>query len=307
MITPLQLGALRIEEGAHPRGLSFLSAASGLVRTQGRIYVIADDEHHLAVFDEPAPHSPGRMIRLLEGDLPASTKKRKARKADLESLAHLPAMPGLPSGALLALGSGSRANRHAGMLMPLAADGRLEGSVRRLDLKPLYGPLRDQLTELNIEGSMVIGDELLLLQRGNQGGGSNGSIHLALADVLPWMRGETDDPIPGASFRPYDLGTIEGTPLCFTDGAPLPGGGWMFSAVAEQTDDSYADGALLGAAIGVIDAAGNLQCMWPLAPGFKVEGIAAEGVDGMVVVTMVTDADDPEIPSQLLSVTLPPP
>lgn len=58
------------------------------------------------------------------------------------------------------------------------------------------------------------------------------------------------------------------------------------------------------ASIGFIDAARSLQCMWPLAPGFKVEGISGEVVDGSVVLTMVTDADDPEVPSQLLSATL---
>jgi hypothetical protein len=42
---------LSLARGAHPRGRAFLSAASGLVRVQERLYVIADDELHLGVFD----------------------------------------------------------------------------------------------------------------------------------------------------------------------------------------------------------------------------------------------------------------
>ena len=41
---------LALESGSHPRGLAFLSAASGLVRVRDRLYVIADDEFHLGVF-----------------------------------------------------------------------------------------------------------------------------------------------------------------------------------------------------------------------------------------------------------------
>lgn len=41
---------LSLAPGAHPRGLPFLSAASGLVRVCDKFYVVADDELHLGVF-----------------------------------------------------------------------------------------------------------------------------------------------------------------------------------------------------------------------------------------------------------------
>lgn len=70
---------LMIDRSSHPRGLSYLHAASGLVRVKDRFYVVADDEQHLAVFDGSA-QSPGKLVRVFDGDLPASIKERKAVK-----------------------------------------------------------------------------------------------------------------------------------------------------------------------------------------------------------------------------------
>ncbi len=73
-----------------------------------------------------------------------------------------------------------------------------------------------------------------------------------------------------------DLGQIDGVPLSFTDGAGLPDGGMVFTAVAEDTEDTYNDGACLGAAIGVAARDGRVRFIerldecprskaWPLA------------------------------------------
>ena len=304
MLAVQHLRDLGIDPATHPRGRAFLSAASGLVLDRERLYVVADDEHHLAVFDALAPGNPGRLIRLFEGDLPKGQKKRKALKPDVETLARLPEIPGCRSGALLGLGSGSRPNRKSGVLMPLGADGAVEASVRHVDLTPLYAPLRDDFKELNIEGALVVGDELLLLQRGNKGGSSNACIHFAWDEVLPWLLGRSTAPVQASAVRHYDLGSVEGVPLCFTDGAPLPNGAWVFSAVAENVDDSYNDGACAGASIGIVDAKGTLRAMRALARTLKVEGVAARLDGDALMLVMVTDADDPAIPSQLLSARL---
>jgi hypothetical protein len=242
---------LRIDPITHPRGRTYLSAASGLVSIHERLYVVADDEHYLAEFDATAHDAPGRLLRLFEGELPVSPKRRKSTKPDIESLARLPAMPGCPSGALLGLGSGSRPNRNTGVLMTLGSDGGVEGAARRVDLTPLYAPLSRQFAELNIEGALVVGDELLLLQRGHKGGSPNACIHLAWAEVLPWLLGRSTAPVHATAVRRYDLGEVDGVPLCFTDGSALPGRAWLFSAVAENVDDSYNDGLCVGASIGL--------------------------------------------------------
>jgi hypothetical protein len=122
--TPLQartIQSLLINPADHPRGKAYLSAASGLVRVRQRLFVVADDELHLAMFEEPssAADSPapavGTLLQLLDGKLPKDAGKRKKAKPDFECLAALPPLPGCPAGALLALGSGSRPNRETGV------------------------------------------------------------------------------------------------------------------------------------------------------------------------------------------------
>ena len=296
-LTYTEVRKLTLDPSTHPRGRRFLSAASGLVRLGRRHYVIADDEQHLGVFD-PASAGPVQLVRLFDGDLPESAKKRKKKKADLESLLLLPPLPRCPGGALLTLGSGSRPNRRRGALLGLDAVGALLGQVRVIDLEPLYGSLDRRFAEVNIEGALICDDDLMLLQRGNKGG-PNATIRFAWREIEPWLLGEADDPPEPRLVREYDLGRVDGIPFGFTDATLLPdGGGWLFSAVAEDSDNAFDDGACLGAVIGSVGSDGALHPMQELAPRRKVEGLEARLIHGKVVVGMVTDADDPEQPAE---------
>ena len=107
--------------------------------------------------------------------------------------------------------------------------------------------------------------------------------------------------------RHYALGEIDGVPLAFTDGAALPDGCWVFSAVAEDSDDSYKDAPCAGAAVGCVGEDRLLRWIRTIEPAWKIEGIAAQLADGTLTLTMVTDADDPKVPSHLLRATLPTP
>lgn len=294
---------LDLDPSTHPRGRRFLTAASGLVRLGRRHYVIADDEQHLGVFD-PASPGPVQLVRLFDGDLPESAKKRKQRKADLESLVHLPPLPRCPGGALLTLGSGSRPNRRRGALLGLDAAGALLGQVKVVDLAPLYEPLGRRFDEVNIEGALIVDDDLMLLQRGNKGG-PNATVRFAWQELEPWLLGDRDEPPEPRRVREYQLGEADGVAFGFTDCAALPeGGGWLFSAVAEDTDNAFDDGACAGAAIGVVGADGGVLTMRSLAPRRKVEGIEARMLQGKVVIGMVTDADDPDAPAEYGTATL---
>ncbi|MBK8070540.1 MAG: hypothetical protein IPK34_00350 [Ramlibacter sp.] len=134
------------------------------------------------------------------------------------------------------------------------------------------------------------------------GDARNACIQYALGDIVDWLDRpdtETDRPPPAPSrIADCALGQVGGVALGFTDGCALPGGGWLFSAVAEDTSDSYADGVCAGSAIGWVDAQGTLRDMAALAGAPKVEGVALHG--GRLL--MVTDADDPGTASQLLSI-----
>ena len=109
----MQLTHIRYLNVAEPlaSGHPFLSAASGLVQIGEILCVVGDDEQHLAVFNQNED-GPGRLIRLLPGDLPCKKKKRKAVKPDFEILFQLP-----ESGLICAMGSGSTPHRMRGAII----------------------------------------------------------------------------------------------------------------------------------------------------------------------------------------------
>lgn len=309
--SPLQavfIQPLRVDASQHPRGKAYLSAASGLVRVRQRLYVVADDELHLGMFDDPAvlgaTSTPGTLLRLLEGDVPKDKSKRKKAKPDFESLALLPPLPGCPAGALLALGSGSRPNRETGVLLALDVHGAPNGRTAVVDLAALYAPLRKRFADLNIEGALVVSGDLLLLQRGNKGHAINACIRFEWSLLAPWLAGMQAQPPAAKSVQLLELGSVHGVPLGLTDGVALHGGGWAFSAVAESTDDSYQDGACVGSVIGTVGPDGQLQHLYALDGAPKVEGLAAQADGSDWVLTLVTDPDDPAVAAQLLQVRL---
>ena len=105
MIVPQRIRALDLVEPSSPGRPAHLSAASSLVRVGNFLYVVADDEHHLGVFGA-AGAGAGTLLRLFEGELPESRKKRKKKKPDVEALVLLPPFAKFTHGALFALGSG---------------------------------------------------------------------------------------------------------------------------------------------------------------------------------------------------------
>lgn len=314
MLTLVHLRDLLVDPALHPLGHPHLSAASGLVRVQGKLYVVADDELHLGVLDDmdqpPGSGEPPpplvRLIRVFEGKLPHDKGRRKPLKPDLESLALLPPGPGSPFGALLALGSGSRPNREMGVLVVLDAKGDTTERIAHIDLAALYAPLRTRFADLNIEGAFVASGELRLLQRGNKGKESrNACISFDWNHVAPWLAGQRPAPPAVKAVQMVELGEVAGVPLGLTDGAALGGGAWVFSAVAEDTDNSFADGACAGSAVGVVGPDGQVRQMALLAGAPKVEGVAVQQQgDGELLLTLVTDPDDPQVASQLLRVRL---
>lgn len=278
----------------------FVSAASGLVCAGSTIYVVADDELHLGVFSRDT-RKPGRLIRLLDGSLPPGKAERKQQKPDFEALTLLPALEDFPHGALLALGSGSRANRCRGVLLGFGEDGAIGGSPQTLDMSPIFSPLREAFAELNIEGAVVAGDELRLFQRGNRTHPDNAIIRYPLLQTLDAGRGASANIIRPLSIDCVDLGSIDGVPLCFTDASVLPSGDMAFCAVAEDTEDAYRDGPCIGAGIGILDSAGELLRLERLERPYKVEGISARPAGDRLDLLLVTDADDPAIPAMLLA------
>ena len=316
---PIRLGQLLVKPKHHPRGQSHLSAASGLVRLGNRWYVIADDELHLGIFEErpkPASNSrrfkKGRLFGLLAGTLPDGPEQRKAAKPDFESLALLPAFSSPSTGVLFALGSGSKPNRHVGVVIELDQAGDPSGRMAHIDLTKLYAPLRKQFADLNIEGAFLMDDQaqFLLLHRGNKGDARSACIRYDWPLLKQWLidqgqGAEHQHQPPEPTIQIIELANVDGVPLSLTDGAALPDGTWVFSAAAEATNDSVQDGACVGSAVGIISRSGEMLCTYLLQGKPKVEGIYVRAKSKGWQVTMVTDADDPAIASQLLRVKIP--
>lgn len=305
MITLNKIRNLDLLDAASRERPAHLSAASGLVCAGSFIYVIADDELHLGVFRSTGGGA-GSLLRLFAGELPASEVERKARKPDLEALTLLPAFPGYPDGALFALGSGSKPNRRLGALLGLDAHGAVRGSPSVVDLSPMFASLEEELPALNIEGALVNGGELRLLQRGNKRTAQNAVIRYRLSEVFDGLvsgfaHGKAVRPI---AIQPFDLGEIDGIPLCFTDGAALMNGDMVFTAVAEDREDNYNDGPCAGAAVGIADKEGNLRCLVRLDPSHKVEGIDARVEGDSIRLLLVADADDATVPAGLFSAAI---
>ena len=284
-----------------------LSAASGLVRVGSLFYVVADDELQLGVF--PVAYAdPGHLIRMIDGELPDGLAERKRLKPDFEALTRLAPFDCYPQGALLALGSGSRKPRRRAVVLALDERGAKAGSARLIDAAALFDALDAEIDDLNIEGAVVSGDRLLLMHRGNKSHPASAVIGFSLAAVLNSMTCDDSFPKPQIlSLRYYDLGAVEGIPLCFTDGAALPSGELVFSAIAEDTSDNYSDGPCIAAAIGMIGTDGNIRALDYLDRTCKVEGVHAERNDVGIRLWLVTDADDANIPATLLTGDLRPP
>jgi hypothetical protein len=92
------------------------------------------------------------------------------------------------------------------------------------------------------------------------------------------------------------LGLQDEVPWSCTDLTRLADGDLLASIVLEDTGDAYADGRCLGSGLARLSADGTLRWQRRLDTRLKVEGIAAQGDS----VWLVTDADDRDVPAQLL-------
>ena len=309
---------LGYREGADP-GLdrpAHIRAASALAWIGERLAVVQDDANFIALLD---PRAEGG-VAAESLTLPAGPHGRrqfddgrgnKAAKLDLESCVSF------SDGAvttLLAFGSGSTPARER-ILRVRFVPGRPPG-VEVMSVPDVYASLRAATdfsgTELNIEGALLrSATELRLFGRGN-GASRDGGAPVNAICSLDWgaLRDRLDDrrrpaPRPHAIAQ-YDLGSVDGVPLGFTD-AIAWGGAMLYSAAAEASLDAVRDGTVAGSAIGVIGPDGSARYAVLLDedgqpfPG-KLEGLA-EGPDPGAVYG-VADEDDPMKASELCTIRL---
>ena len=295
---------LRYDHGAHPlEDLPGHVRAASSIRRQGqRLVILQDDVSALAVLDP----STGSTQPIL---LPAGpdgarvfddARGNKKYKMDLEACVVL------PDGRLVAFGSGSSPQREK--IVTIAAG---KGAMaQQLSGSDLYAGLRTyaaaQGTCLNIEGAVVHGDWLRLLQRGigARGGKSwNAILDLSLNRFVGWLDGRHPWP-PVRRILEVTLGDVSGVAFGFTDAAVTVDGRVAFLACAEDTNDVLSDGPVLGCRFGWLDADDQAVVMTTIADAdgqpthLKLEGIEAR-LDGGSVFDVVADMDRGDEPAQL--------
>ncbi len=256
-----------------------ISAGSGLALHKDHFYIMADDETGILSLKVDFS-SKGKIHPVFPGELPQGHHARKKLKPDIESIV-------VNGNDLLLIPSGSKVNRSLGAVVST-----LDFSCREMSLKRVYHFLEQEFPELNIEGAVILKEQIRLFQRGNGKLLQNAIIDLNLPSFLK-------DEVNDVSFRKIQLGELNETPLSFTD-ATLFDNTIYFLAAAERTKSTYEDGEFAGAILGQMSLDGEIKKFFPLDISSKPEGLCIQGREFFIV----TDDDDRKKASRIFSGSL---
>ncbi len=266
----------RPDTGGRPASVR---AASSLQPFGSGFAIVQDDAGYIALIN-----AQGEVSSVPLPPIGGRRTWSKAEKLDLE------ASVVSPEGELVMFGSGSTPSRERIVTLSTRGFVALEGAPT------FYQRLRAAAGPLNLEGAALRQRRLLLFNRGNDAAGSN---------LLMEMAWDSFRSPPEVLATAYDLGSVDGVALGFTDGC-IAGDEVVFVAVAERTANAVDDGPVLGAVLGCIAPDGGAVCTPILtADGSpflgKAEGIAPRPGGGWL---LVLDPDDEGVPSELCEVDL---
>lgn len=215
-----------------------IGSASGLFLHEDLLYIIGDNSGYLNEYNIKTKKL--RKIQILfDKTLDQLENIPKPLKPDFEILCH-------NNNKLYMLGSGSTPKRNLMIEFDLKTQ-----KVIQKDLTNTYTKLKaiakidDQ--NFNLEGAIFTGNEWLIFNRGNGIDAKNGIFKIQEAELAKTKQ---------AKFNPFKLPNINHVESSFTD-AVLVKNEIFFSATAEDTKSTYADGEILGSFIGSI----NLQTL----------------------------------------------
>ncbi|MDA0911210.1 MAG: hypothetical protein O2809_06615 [Proteobacteria bacterium] len=224
-----------------------ISAASGIEKWGDKYYVISDDSMSMAVVN--SEFKVLQLIPLEKEQSKLNTPIKKSQKKDLESMAIGNFNDEL---LLIALGSGSKKNRHLGYIYNLKNQ-----QVKTVDLQPLYQALKMRVNlakdaKINIEGFAITQDKVYIANRGN----AHKDIIFVLSKDVFWQLLNATKPsnkqpeiqvvTPNMPQIGRYASTFSGLDYDANDNSLL------FTTSIELTDDAYHDGLVLGSFIGKI-------------------------------------------------------
>jgi len=153
--------------------LSDYPSASGLAYHDGRIYIMGDDAAYMLIMDTSF-----NIIDSISVFDAAAKRIAKDRKADPEAIALINKKPGTE---LLVIGSGSL-SPYRDSCYNINLPGK---TIKRTGLDTFYQALKNVgLEQLNIEGAVIVGNNIVLSNRGNKSFPKN---HLIIAPALFWQ------------------------------------------------------------------------------------------------------------------------
>lgn len=286
-------------------------AASSVANFAEYIAIVQDDANFLVLIENDYEHV-GSI------PLPAGPEGKRyfdherenaSKKLDLEGCE---SVPGTNGEQLLSMGSGTDESREWILTVELDDGNNGDHDIEMVEADRFYSYLRSvdafSGSRLNVEGVIFDDqDTLILFNRGNydeQDGVPpvDATAELSWPDFKTHLENPNEvDPPELKNIVPFDLGTLDGVPLTFSDGMHL-GEHILYSASAEGADDYIA-----GSSIGIIN--GN-TARW--AEVIDEDGSAFKGkIEGLITdpddwntVYFVIDDDKADEPSEIFEAQL---
>jgi hypothetical protein len=182
----------------------------------------------------------------------------------------------------------------------------------KVSLLAIYNAIRNQVglsvPELNIEGATMLGDQLILLNRGN-----NFAVVLSWSSFSAYILRPGETEIPSFKIVKFALPIINKFPVGISGACEINDSEILFTASLEETIDFIQDGAVKGSYIGILKFSSSgeieLTALEPLKDAYgnvladKLESITIMKKDGDTLdVVAVADNDDGK--SKLFYMTL---
>lgn len=293
-------------------------AGSGLAWSDGKMVLVQDDADMIAIVEGEAASVVAVPLRGPSGSRLGAGPGKGGGELRLEAMV---AARDWRGEFFLAFGSGATPDRRR------VARVRLHGGdteMALIDARNLYNKL-DELegfatSQIDIEGAALVhidgGDFVRLFQRGHgpprgEGGGLPATVDMRLEPLLTYLERARKEPgsycaVELENLRRYDLGTIAGVPVGFTDAAALPSGRVVFVGTAEVGLESGEEGEVICSVLGVIEPDG--QARYNLLVEADGEPTMRRA-EGLAVVDehrawVVIDQSDPSHPALLCDVAI---
>ena len=206
-------------------------SGSALEFYNDEFFVVGDDINYILCLDKAFHET--RKIKLFEFD---GIRIPKVDKPDLECATIL-------NDILYILGSGSKMPQRGYVFTVNLKD----NSTEKKSMHSFFSKIESQkiIQEINIEGLANYKDKLLFFNRGN----TQESNHLIITSVGIFENSNTNN----LSIIPIETGQLNGVNLGISDACIDEQNDLLFvTASAEDTNNAYDDGAILGSVIGIV-------------------------------------------------------